>query len=163
MVVDIPQLRPIWAGDPLSPEDRAKLDAMAAEYDREVAAEIAREAGSCAASRSPAVSTTCGRRAATTTGPSARWQERHNALLGRSSAIPAKCCGEWQRSGLLRLLLAAGASLFFREEGATKTAFRSCGVAIDARWRYARDRIGGWYVDRYWANWKQFEHGEIDV
>lgn len=162
MVVDIPQLRPIWAGDPLSPEDRAKLDAMAAEYDREVAAEIAREAGVLRSVAIPGslddLRATCG----DNHGPVGRWQERHNALLEAIERDPEKCCGEWQRPGYHGFCSRLGRPLFFREEGRNENGIPilrrcdRCPVALRG------DRIGGWYVELL-GELEAICRGEIDV
>lgn len=95
------QLSPIWSGRTMSAADEARLDAMAAEADREHEAAIARESELLAASG--AIPGSLADLEAVTPNrdqaPFMRWEARNAQLVDSVASGSVPCCGEWQRDG----------------------------------------------------------------
>lgn len=119
MIADIPQLKPKWIGEPLSPREQAKLDAIAAAAAAE-AEEWQRQEDAIRA-RSTAIPGSLDdlRECGAIPGSVGRFEPRHRELLAAIEADPTKCCGEWQQSGYYGWCSRLGRPTYFREQGRT--------------------------------------------
>jgi hypothetical protein len=165
--VDV-QLAPLWSGRTMSDECAAKLEAMAAEADREREAAIARESellaagGAIPGSLADLQAVTPNRDQA----PFMRWEERNSRLVEQVASGAVPCCGEWRESGYY-----GWCSLLTRPNYLVQVGERELGpsMRVPIYERCSRcpraeqqTRIGEWFSDLL-VELDAICRGEIDV
>ena len=163
MVVDTPQLAPLYAGPTMSPECAAQLAAKAEQADAERAACEAREADILARSAAIAGSLDDLREVGGVPGCVARWERRNRDLLQAIAADPSQCCGEWRREGYYGWCSLIGKPAYFREIGRdheNRPILERCGrcpVAM-ARERSANESEA--WIESFFSFLEALEHGD---
>lgn len=162
------QLPPIWSGRTMSDECAAKLDAMAAEADRERAAAIARESELLAASG--AIPGSLADLQAVTPNrdqaPFMRWEERNTRLVDQVASGAVPCCGEWQRDGYYGWCSLLTRPTYLVQVGEREIGSSMCVPMYERCTRCPRaeqnTRIGEWFADLL-VELDAICRGEIDV